>query len=101
MVAILVLAALLGAGLYFFKHRGLNDDFEVLRGEASDYAFRVDLNTAPWEEIALLPGIGEHKARAIVEYREAHGPFTSTEDLRKVPGIGEKTAAAIAPYASP
>ena len=31
------------------------------------------------------------KAKAIVEYREKHGPFKSPEDLSLVKGIGDRT----------
>ena len=48
----------------------------------------VDLNSAPPEALGSLPGIGPAKARAIVAYREANGPFASMEDLLEVPGIG-------------
>ena len=52
----------------------------------------VDINTADAETIsAELKGIGLAKARAIVEYREKHGPFKSAEDLSLVKGIGDRT----------
>lgn len=38
-----------------------------------------------------LPGIGEVKAKAIVEYRKKNGKFKNIEDLLKVPGIGKST----------
>ena len=50
----------------------------------------VDLNTAPAEELAELPGIGEALAERIVAYRAENGPFETPEDLMKVSGIGEK-----------
>ena len=50
----------------------------------------VNLNSATVEELQTLPGVGEATAQAIVEDREAHGPFASTEDLMRVSGIGEK-----------
>lgn len=52
----------------------------------------VDVNTADAETIsAELKGVGLTKARAIVEYREKHGPFKSAEDLSLVKGIGDRT----------
>jgi len=52
----------------------------------------VDLNTA--DEATLereLQGVGPGKARAIVEYRKAHGPFASVDELLEVKGIGAAT----------
>jgi competence protein ComEA len=52
---------------------------------------RINLNTATADELVQLPGIGESKARAIVEYRERHGRFKNPEELMQVKGIGAKT----------
>jgi competence protein ComEA len=53
---------------------------------------KIDINTANAETLAKeLGGIGAKKAQAIVEYREANGPFKSLDDLKQVYGIGEKT----------
>lgn len=52
---------------------------------------RVNLNTAGKEELMTLTGIGETRAQAIIDYRQEHGPFASTEDLMQVDGIKEKT----------
>lgn len=49
----------------------------------------VDLNTATLEELMTLKGIGETRAKAILEYREKHGPFTKKEDIMQIPGIKE------------
>ena len=55
-------------------------------------AVPVNVNTADAQAIAdALQGIGLTKARAIVEYREKHGPFRSADDLSLVKGIGERT----------
>ena len=51
----------------------------------------VNINSATKEELDVLPGIGPVKAQAIVDYRKAHGPFKSVEDLKKVNGVGDAT----------
>ena len=52
----------------------------------------VNINTADAETISRsLQGVGLSKARAIVEYRQKHGPFKSADDLSLVKGIGERT----------
>lgn len=50
----------------------------------------VNINTASKDELVALPGIGPAKAQAIVDYRKAHGPFKTVEDLKDVKGIGAK-----------
>ncbi len=52
----------------------------------------IDLNAADVATLArAMRGIGESKARAIVEYRRIHGPFRSIDDLALVKGIGART----------
>lgn len=60
----------------------------------------VDINTAGLEELMTLPGIGEVRAQAILDYREEHGPFEYVEDLIQVPGIGEGILAGLMEYAT-
>lgn len=50
----------------------------------------VNINTAGADELDALPGIGPATAQAIIEDREANGPFATVEDLMRVSGIGEK-----------
>jgi competence protein ComEA len=58
----------------------------------------LDLNTATVEELDELPGIGEVRATAIVEFRNQHGPFQSIEELLFVDGISENLLEEIRPY---
>lgn len=47
----------------------------------------VNINTATASELKTLPGIGDVKAGAIIAYREAHGEYTSIEQIKQVDGI--------------
>jgi competence protein ComEA helix-hairpin-helix repeat region len=59
---------------------------------------KVDLNRAePWL-LEALPGIGEGRAQAIIDYRNENGPFKRIEDLLQVKGIGEGTFDKIKDY---
>ncbi len=49
-----------------------------------------DLNKATADQLAKLPGIGQDKAREIVNYRQEHGSFRSFDDLKRVPGLDER-----------
>jgi competence protein ComEA len=57
----------------------------------------LNLNSASQAELEDLPGIGATLAERIIAYREANGPFTSVEDLRKVSGVGAKLFERLAP----
>jgi hypothetical protein len=70
---------------------------------------RIDPNTASWNELACLPGIGEVLAKRIVEYRrqqQENSPsvaepavvFRRPADLDAVRGIGPKTIARLGPH---
>ena len=52
----------------------------------------INLNTADAATLARdMDGIGETKARAIVEHRKSKGAFRSVDELALVKGIGSKT----------
>ncbi len=64
---------------------------------ASEAQDKVDVNVATLEQLDGLPSIGLSRARAIIDYREAHGPFASVDALIEVRGIGPATLSAIRP----
>lgn len=57
----------------------------------------IDINSANQYQWMLLPGIGEAKARIIVEERDELGGFHSVEQLKDVWGIDEDLYAQISP----
>ncbi|BCU52455.1 ComEA family DNA-binding protein [Staphylococcus auricularis] len=59
---------------------------------------QVNLNQATETELQTIPGIGPSKAKAIIEFRETQGSFSSIDQLKEVKGIGEKTFENLAPY---
>jgi competence protein ComEA len=58
----------------------------------------VNLNAAGLSELDSLPGVGPVTAQKILDWRSAHGAFTSVDELLEVDGIGDKTLADIAPH---
>lgn len=50
---------------------------------------KVNINEAGPEELMTLKGVGETRAKAIIEYREKNGPFRNIEDIMLIPGIKE------------
>jgi uncharacterized protein len=50
----------------------------------------VEVNTASKELLSYVSGLGPQLAKNIVEFRNAKGPFSTREDLKKVPRMGEK-----------
>jgi competence protein ComEA len=57
----------------------------------------VNVNTATAAELTSISGIGESKAKAIVDYREKNGAFKTVDDLKLVQGIGDKLLEKVRP----
>ena len=49
---------------------------------------KVNLNHATLAQLMTLPGIGEVKAQAIMQYRQEHNGFQTIDQLLQVSGIG-------------
>jgi competence protein ComEA len=52
---------------------------------------KVNINHAEAWLLEALPGIGEVRAQAIIEYRRQNGPFHNINELVEVDGIGTAT----------
>lgn len=51
---------------------------------------KVNINNSTIEDLKTLNGVGDSKAKSIIEYRDKNGGFKSIEDIKNVTGIGEK-----------
>lgn len=49
---------------------------------------KIDINQATLYQLVSLPGIGEAKASAIIDFREKYGKFEDISELTFVAGIG-------------
>jgi competence protein ComEA len=52
---------------------------------------RMNVNSADMLALQQLKGIGRKRAKAIIDYREAHGHFQTLDDLAQVKGISRQT----------
>ena len=98
-VALLLAAAIIGYQAFFGPEITRPVGVSVYSEPVSSRGdWPVPLNSATLEELDTLPGIGPVTAQAILDYREANGPFSSLDELTNVYGIGEKTLEKIRPY---
>ena len=81
----------IGVGLYQHDvdQKKLAEALDAVVESAVNYV-GVDLNTASPALLQYVSGINKRTAKAIVKYRDEHGPFKSRQELKKVKGIGEK-----------
>jgi len=68
----------------YFPYEGEKTSDPVKSGDG-----RVNINSADIGLLCSIPGIGEAKAEAIVNYRENNGRFENAEDIMNVSGIGQ------------
>ena len=58
----------------------------------------VNVNTATLDQLDTLPCVGPVTAQKVLDWRTAHGAFSSVDELLEVDGIGDKTLADLAPH---
>lgn len=84
----------------------INNDALIQDEDVNDILITIDsenenklisINNAPIEKLMSLPGIGESKAKAIIEYRN-HNSFSKIEDIKNVSGIGDSLFEKIKDY---
>jgi competence protein ComEA len=101
-VAMLLFVALLALAVYWTGAGGFRGELvDIDLAEPLTADFHVDINTAPWPELAQLPGVGETLARRIVESRQRDGPFRRHADIQRVHGMGPILLEGIRPFLLP
>ena len=53
-------------------------------------AVGTDINSAPVDRLAHVPGVGRERARRIADHRRKHGSFKTLAQLQQVDGVDEK-----------
>lgn len=66
-----------------------------IENDKNELTGKININTASLEELMKLPGVGESKAKSIIEYRETKSKFNTIEDIKNVTGIGDNLFAQI------
>jgi len=61
-------------------------------------AEKININSATIPQLTVIKGIGDKKAQAIIDYREAEGDFSFLSELVNVNGIGESTLKKMTPF---
>ncbi len=74
----------------YLYHTGCNEEFSLQPQVISAGSGSISPNTAGFDELMSIPGIGEKTALAIIEERTENGFFYYPEDLLAVQGIGAK-----------
>lgn len=76
----------------------LDHESIILEGEITEEKDKINLNKANLEQLLKVPGIGETKAKSIIEYRNQNGEFHSVEELKEISGIKDGTYEKIKDY---
>lgn len=79
--------------IYIADKNDSNNDYPQatnMENGSMDNEILVDINTATTDKLKTLNGIGDSKAKSIIEYREQNGGFKSIEEIKNVTGIGDK-----------
>lgn len=67
---------------------------EILKDRGGDVG-RIDINTATLENLTMVKGVGQKKAKAIRNFIESNNGISDLNELLTIKGIGKKTLAKI------
>lgn len=75
-----------------------DEEKELITEDMEEKISKVNINTASYNELLTIKGIGPVLAERIISYRIQKGRFLALDELREVKGIGAKTFEKIKPY---
>src|SRR5437868_4531333 len=101
---VLVLCVAFSVRLYF-NRAYISDPQPVRPARFDELADKLDPNVAGWQELAVLPQLGEKRAKEIIAYREEfvakhpnENAFKRPLDLLRIKGIGVAMLQTLSPY---
>lgn len=68
-----------------------NQNSSNTKSDTNESVGIININTADVDMLTKLTGIGESKAKDIINYRNQNGLFKSIEEIKNVSGIGDST----------
>ncbi|NSB17219.1 helix-hairpin-helix domain-containing protein [Clostridium beijerinckii] len=78
--------------IYISNKNDENKEIQTVNSNSSNKDIsnkKINLNSATLDQLKTLNGIGDSKAKGIIEYREKSGGFKSIEEIKNVSGIGD------------
>lgn len=105
LIAFVLILSLVLSIRFALNRRYVSDPQPVRPDRFDELADKLDPNVATWQELAVLPQLGEKRAKEIVSYRDqfradkrGDTPFHKAEDLLVVKGIGVAMLNTIRPH---
>ena len=71
------------------KNQNTTTTTKLITTTIKEIKYPININQCNLEDLLNIKGLGEVKAKKIIEYRESNGEFKSIEDIKNVSGIGD------------